>query len=396
MRRVLPLLALAACAGPPVGGEARILPEAPTTLDDLVVEVLADATVANDRLPLSYEYSWWRDGERQDDADTDTLRADRTARGEEWSVQLLPFDGKRYGTPIIATVTIGNALPAARVTIAPMTPNSATELVATASATDADDDEVTFTWAWRRDGAPVQGITGPTVAPNFTRRGQVWEVTAIPSDGEGQGTAATAEVTIRNSPPSAPEVVVLPESPRASDDLRCVVAEESVDADGDPIEYAITWTRNGAAWTGATTSTEYAGDTVLAANTARDEVWTCTATPSDGDVAGTSATSAAVTIIQPEPVLLGELCGATRPYFCGGNCTSNTAAFADAYCRIGGFERASSYVTHTTGVVYNVHYYNWTDLGSMTAVPTSCSQIRYSSSYGTATNCTCVSQLKCV
>lgn len=298
---ILPLLLLAACGSAPTGGEIAISPSDPTTFQDLVAEIVADATPSNPRLPITYSWSWWKDGERQPGLDESTLPSTNTARDEEWSVQAFPFDGRRQGEPLIATVVIGNAAPTAIVTIAPLAPTSSQDLVATAAGSDPDGDEVELRYVWSRNGATVQSANGPTVPASLTRRAQTWKVQVLPFDGDLQGRPAEAEVTIRNAPPSGAAVAIDPAEPVPSDDLLCEIATPAVDPDDDPITYTFGWTRNGGTWTGPTSRTVHDGDTILSRTAAEAEVWACSATPSDGDASGPAATSASVTIL-PDPV----------------------------------------------------------------------------------------------
>lgn len=300
---VLLMLSLAACGAGPVGGELVITPAEPNTLDEIVAEIAAEATASNANREVIYEWSWWKDGERQPGLDDPTLPASLTARGQEWSVQALPFDGRRYGEPLIASVEIGNAPPSARVTLEPLTPTSAHDLVATASGTDPDGDEVEFRYVWYRSGAIVQAATEPVLDAALTRRNQTWKVQVIPSDGLSQGRPAEAEVTIRNAPPSGGAVAIAPVEPFASDDLICELVTPAVDPDSDPIAYTFAWRRNGAAYLGETARTVHDGDTVPTASTAEDEVWSCAATPSDDEASGPEIASPTVTI-QPDPVAI--------------------------------------------------------------------------------------------
>ncbi len=94
-----------------------------------------------------------------------------------------------------------------------------------------------------------------------------------------------------NSPPGKAEVAITPHSPGDADDLACVVVAEAVDPDGDVVTYAFHWTVDGQD-AGLTTAT--ASNTLTSAN----QEWTCTVTPSDGTVDGTSS-SATVLIAAP-------------------------------------------------------------------------------------------------
>ena len=99
------------------------------------------------------------------------------------------------------------------------------------------------------------------------------------SSGEGSG---GNEGGADNTPPSAPDVIILPEGASHVDDLRCDVTQAAPDADGDAVSYAMSWAVDGAAWTGPTTTEAWTGDTIAAGNTAFGETWTCTVVPTDG------------------------------------------------------------------------------------------------------------------
>jgi hypothetical protein len=65
------------------------------------------------------------------------------------------------------------------------------------------------------------------------------------------------------------------------DDLICSVDVDSIDEDGDAVQYSISWMVDGVAYTGATTTYQM-GDTVPASDTLAGEDWTCTVVPDDG------------------------------------------------------------------------------------------------------------------
>ena len=88
--------------------------------------------------------------------------------------------------------------------------------------------------------------------------------------------------------------MIEPAFPEESDSLSCIILTESTDVDGDTITYTFSWTVDGAAYSGATTST-WAGDTIPSAATTSGETWVCTVTPNDGEDDGPSD-SASVTI----------------------------------------------------------------------------------------------------
>jgi subtilisin family serine protease len=98
--------------------------------------------------------------------------------------------------------------------------------------------------------------------------------------GYGLVDANEAAPPASNSPPTAPVVDVIPDSPKTGDDLLCSIATPSTDADGDTVTYSYAWYKDDALQGGLT------GDTVISANTSEGEVWRCVVTPNDGTVDG--------------------------------------------------------------------------------------------------------------
>ena len=107
-----------------------------------------------------------------------------------------------------------------------------------------------------------------------------------PRDGEDAGDGLTSETaTVLNTAPEAPEVAITPSGPaEGEDDLLCEILTDSYDLDSDDISYSFTWTVDGAAYSGATTTSE-TGDTVPAEDIAGLESWHCLAEATDGDLA---------------------------------------------------------------------------------------------------------------
>lgn len=86
-----------------------------------------------------------------------------------------------------------------------------------------------------------------------------------------------------NFPPSAPEVSITPPNPGVSDNLTCVIDEESVDIESDPITYTYQWYKNGVLQPAQTNAVLPASATAACPiwNCAGCETWTCRATPAD-------------------------------------------------------------------------------------------------------------------
>jgi len=137
------------------------------------------------------------------------------------------------------------------------------------------------------------GCSGQTIPPGGNRtvtirfsptvKGSFSDSFDIPSNDPR---APTVTVTLLgaapNTPPTAPAVVVTPDSPTTADDLVCNVTTQSTDADGDTITYTYQWYKDGELQSSLT------GSTVPGTETGKGQVWKCVVTPSDGVASGAS------------------------------------------------------------------------------------------------------------
>ncbi len=90
-------------------------------------------------------------------------------------------------------------------------------------------------------------------------------------------------------------------------------------------------------------------------------------------------------------VAVNTVCSKVNPsgILCSGNCSTNDAQYADAYCKLAGFTKAVSYNVLTSGSV-NCVYYN-----TQNVVPTQCNEILGPTSYGLASSCHAIQNLMC-
>ena len=185
-----------------------------------------------------------------------------------------------------ASVTVENSPPVIdAVTISPANPTSQTQTVTCLSnASDADGDAVTIQYAWSIDGT-LQSETSDTLNGPFGSASAI-SCAVTPNDGLIDG-APVQHTVIVNTPPAAPEVSIAPALPNQTESILCQIDVESVDVDGDPVSYTMTWTVDGSPYTGTTTT--WPGDTIPNGVTSQGETWVCIVTPNDpsedGDVA---------------------------------------------------------------------------------------------------------------
>ncbi len=166
-----------------------------------------------------------------------------------------------------------DAPPSTKIAITPEVPRTLDDLVASVTEGPAP---ATPTWRWSLDGTERTDLLTETVANDQTTKGQVWKVELL----DGTEVKASAEVTIANSPPTAPTVTYSAAAPTASLPFRCL-ATGSVDDDGDAVTYSATWTQNGNAFA-STSTTTFPADTIGGAFTKVNDVFRCTVTASDG------------------------------------------------------------------------------------------------------------------
>ncbi|MFT7522074.1 MAG: hypothetical protein ACI9MC_004226, partial [Kiritimatiellia bacterium] len=137
---LLIVIALAVCTKPPEGGLLTLSPETPTVNDDLIEPIKNE----NDDV-VSLRWAWFLHGNLEPTHTTDTVPATVTRMGQVWRVEITPNDGRIDGVMLFAQTTIINSPPNATVILAPASPTSNQDLVATVPITDNDGDDTSAT-----------------------------------------------------------------------------------------------------------------------------------------------------------------------------------------------------------------------------------------------------------
>ena len=160
-------------------------------------------------------------------------------------------------------------------------------IAASVEVDDAEGDDVILSYAWHVDGALVD-VSGRLLDGAWFDKGQTITVEVTPIDAGGAGEPVMAgDVSVINTPPTAP-ILNIGSSPRAGlDDLVCGVLVPAADLDDDLLEYRFTWRVDGVIFEGATDSV-LPGDTVPAAAILPYTNWRCEVSASDGESEGPS------------------------------------------------------------------------------------------------------------
>lgn len=249
-------------AGPPALVQARVgdTPPGPVTvsLDPAqpgradTVRVRVDAPAVDlDGDPVVYRHRWTVDGKpRNVPAGSALLAGTHFRKHQKIEVEVRAFDGVLAGPPVTASVTAKNTAPTApRVEIRPVRPRRGDPLRVTivAPSEDVDGDPITYRLEWKKNGAPFSGAAadGREIPGTEVARGDHFEVTVTPHDGEAFGPKAIAQLSVGNTPPLPPRIAVEPASPKGGDTLKLVVTEPARDVDGERVSLGIAWTREG-------------------------------------------------------------------------------------------------------------------------------------------------------
>jgi hypothetical protein len=166
-------------------------------------------------------------------ADAGTPNASFTAPGQPATLvfELVASDGQSVSEPQRMTVTVQNFAPAIYLALGPDAPRTLVDLVVDADIADGDNDPLTVTYAWTRNGTVVPAVTGKVFPASETTRGDVIAVTVTANDGT-DSTSVDASTTIEDSPPTL--AANAPADVNFGDTVSFQVTA-SGDDDGDPL-----------------------------------------------------------------------------------------------------------------------------------------------------------------
>ena len=134
-----------------------------------------------------------------------------------------------------------------------------------------------------------------TVPASETHRGEVWEVTITPNDGEEEGASVSAQASIANVAPAVLTLTLAPSEVREASVVQATLSTE--DADGDAVTLSYAWKVNGVV------VQEGPGDSIDGALFAKGDSLQVTATPNDGFVDGVPMDSEVLTVLNTLPVV---------------------------------------------------------------------------------------------
>ena len=250
---------------------------------------------------FSVHYQWFVNDTPVAGASGQSFSTENLGKGDTvFSRVALLVNGEEVAALDTESVVIGNALP--RVTSASIGEGpyyTDSTIHASADVLDPDGDETRVEFDWFVNGHRVQSGASPVLTGNhFVRGDDVW-VQAVPydlSDGDKDGARGvpgeSPRVTIQNSPPSQPGIVIHPAEPVSEAPIYAEVVTDSVDADGDAIDYEYAWYRDGELQDYPSDTTSITGEDISGG-----EEWTVGVTPTDGLSMGISAAAPSIRVL---------------------------------------------------------------------------------------------------
>jgi hypothetical protein len=283
-------------ANTPPEGTVALSPEAPRRVDTLVANA-AFTDADGDAFTLSY--TWYVNNQPTGHTGPE-LPPGVVRRSDRVRVEVVANDGTDDSPVAKAEADVRNSPPSVTLTLSPEEPYTIHDLVALAAGVDADGDDLSMEYSWEINGEQLT-TTADILPRHLHKRGDRVRARAVARDGRTLSEPAWAEVTILNTPPGAPAIAISPSGPTVEADITCQIVTPAEDADRDTLTYEFAWFRNGADWTGPTARTVHAGDTILAAYTALDDVWRCSAFAFDGEDDGPSVSAEATVVAWSGP-----------------------------------------------------------------------------------------------
>ena len=228
----------------PVVNTAEITPSDALESDNLtLIHISSDAD--NDVVTIS-DTEWYVDGSKVSAFDGDTTIPSVAIRdGDVWYAKIKVNDGETdsdwFTTP---DVNIGSDNTPPIITSVSITggPHYTTDdLIATAQATDVDNDELSYEWDWP---GTAGGVASSTLPSFYTSKGESWKVRVRVTDGEEYSEwMESSAVIIRNSAPVLMNLEIDQDEVYFQNET--TYTYDAYDADGDQLQATETWSNDG-------------------------------------------------------------------------------------------------------------------------------------------------------
>ena len=212
---------------------AEIVAVAPTSANPLTVQYATEGGAMSDGMVA---YRWYDDGVVLEGVTGNVLTPDRFRKGERIEAEVIPTDGTRTGTPFrTPAVVIKNTPPvASSVVLRPVPAFVGDVIKAMGTASDRDNDTVTFEYQWMVNNSTVPNQTDSLDTSGLKKRDGI-SVMATPYDGEERGAPVQSSVVFLSN--RNPDIVSAPSSNMQGGVYTYQVIAK--DSDGDQLTYGL-------------------------------------------------------------------------------------------------------------------------------------------------------------
>jgi len=228
----------------PFVNSAEITPTDALESDDLtLIHLSSDAD--NDIVAVS-DTEWYVDGSKVSAFDGDTTIPSVAIRdGDVWYAKIKVNDGEvdsDWFTTQDITIGSDNTPPTmVSVSISGGPFTTTDDLQATAQATDADNDALTYEWDWPGTNGAISSATLPSF---YTEKGESWTVRCRVTDGVVYSDwMESSAVIIQNTAPVLNELTIDQET--VFFESEATYSYDASDIDGDTLDTSETWELNG-------------------------------------------------------------------------------------------------------------------------------------------------------
>ncbi|HJM55219.1 MAG TPA: choice-of-anchor V domain-containing protein, partial [Poseidonia sp.] len=291
---------IASTNNPPTISNLAIIPQTPSTADNLVASYTFDDIDGN--LESGSTYAWTLNGSLMPSLTGSEVSSSQTAKHQSWTVEVTPSDGTANGQSMTSSTAIILNTPPTVTEITPsnQSPTDMIDITYSVNFTDADSDSLTFENQWLLNGAIITELNNATTLPSVvTREGDIWQVRVRANDGEVFSSWTTSDNinigSTENTPPVADNVAIGVVNPTTTEDL--ALSWNEFDANEDIItQRSIRWTLDGIIHAPANNLV-----TLPSAMTTKGESWKGEVRLFDGTSWSSWASSPSVTIINSAP-----------------------------------------------------------------------------------------------
>jgi sugar lactone lactonase YvrE len=190
---------------------------------------------SNENLVLDYDYLdadgdseglteilWYKNNVHQVYYDNETeIPFSELSDGDDWNATIKPYDGYEYGSLYFSqTVTVGNVLPTIdNLVITPSNPKTSNYFVLDYDYHDLNDDleDLTEIIWYKEDIRQNKYDNLKQINASDTLKGEIWNATIRPHDGEEYGLLYSVYVNIRNTAPIVENITLTPNNPITRD-----------------------------------------------------------------------------------------------------------------------------------------------------------------------------------